>query len=141
MILLDTDHLSVLLDPRHAKHAALLDRLASADEPTAIPIIAVEEQLRGWLAQIRRARTAHKQIIPYRRLAKLLDFLSRWNMADWNESAADVFEDLRSQPIRVATQDLKIASVAIANGALLLSANLRDFARVPGLRCEDWLYT
>jgi tRNA(fMet)-specific endonuclease VapC len=35
---------------------------------------------------------------------------------------------------------LKIAAIAIANDALLLSANLRDFEQVPGLRVEDWLY-
>jgi tRNA(fMet)-specific endonuclease VapC len=35
--------------------------------------------------------------------------------------------------------DLKIAAVALTNDALLLSANLREFGRVPGLRVEDWL--
>ena len=35
--------------------------------------------------------------------------------------------------------DLKIASIALANGVLLLSANLRDFEQVPNLRVENWL--
>ena len=35
--------------------------------------------------------------------------------------------------------DIKIASIAIANDALVLSANLRDFELVPGLRVENWL--
>jgi tRNA(fMet)-specific endonuclease VapC len=35
--------------------------------------------------------------------------------------------------------DLKIAAIALANDALVLSANLREFGRVPGLRVEDWL--
>ncbi|MCX7429028.1 MAG: hypothetical protein NTW96_25805 [Planctomycetia bacterium] len=30
-------------------------------------------------------------------------------------------------------------SIALANGALLLSANLRDFEQVPNLRVENWL--
>jgi tRNA(fMet)-specific endonuclease VapC len=34
--------------------------------------------------------------------------------------------------------DLKIAAIALANDATLLSRNLSDFARVPGLRVEDW---
>ncbi len=38
-----------------------------------------------------------------------------------------------------ARLDLKIASIALSNGALLLSANLRDFEQVPHLRVEDWL--
>jgi predicted nucleic acid-binding protein len=34
---------------------------------------------------------------------------------------------------------LKIASIALEADAVLLSANLRDFERVPGLRVENWL--
>jgi tRNA(fMet)-specific endonuclease VapC len=35
--------------------------------------------------------------------------------------------------------DLKIAAIALVNDALLLTANLRDFERVPRLRIENWL--
>jgi tRNA(fMet)-specific endonuclease VapC len=35
--------------------------------------------------------------------------------------------------------DLKIAAIALVHDALLLSANLRDFRKVPGLRVESWL--
>jgi tRNA(fMet)-specific endonuclease VapC len=34
---------------------------------------------------------------------------------------------------------LKIASIALANDALLLTANRRDFEKVPGLQLENWL--
>ena len=140
MILVDTDHLSVLADPRHTQQAGLLKKIETIGEPLGIPIVSVEEQLRGWLAQIRRARTPHRQIAPYLRLAILLDFLRGWNIVDWNQSAADKFEELRSQRLRIGTQDWKIASIALANDVLLLSANLRDFGKVPELRVEDWLY-
>ena len=53
MIVLDSDRLSVLLDPRDAKHPGLLARLEAAEDPLGIPILCVEEQLRAWLAQIR----------------------------------------------------------------------------------------
>jgi tRNA(fMet)-specific endonuclease VapC len=46
---------------------------------------------------------------------------------------------LRHARIRVGTQDLRIASIALAHNALLVSANLQDFEQVPGLRVEDWL--
>jgi hypothetical protein len=37
-------------------------------------------------------------------------------------------------------QDLNVAALALVNDTLLLSANLRDFARIPKLRVADWLY-
>jgi predicted nucleic acid-binding protein len=49
------------------------------------------------------------------------------------------FADLRRQRIRIGTMDLKIACIALANDALLVTANLRDYSQVPELRCENWL--
>jgi hypothetical protein len=80
MILLDTDHLSVLTDRRAAGHAALLRRLELATESLAIPIVAAEEQCQGWLAKIARTREIHQQIAPYERLAELFDFLAEWDI-------------------------------------------------------------
>ncbi len=141
MILIDTDHLSVLSNRHSAGHSTLVQRMtSSADQEFAIPVICAEEQCRGWLALVNRARRIHDQIEPYQRLAKLIDFLSDWHLTPFDASAADEFERLRKQRIRIGTQDLKIAATAIVNEALLLTANLRDFRQVPGLRAEDWLH-
>jgi tRNA(fMet)-specific endonuclease VapC len=139
MILLDSDHVSVLIDHRDARRPALRARLDEVVENRALPIVVVEEQLRGWLAAIRRFPNVHRQITPYLRLAKALDFLLEWNIVVWNEPAADHFICLRAARIRIGTQDLKIACTALAYDALLLSANLRDFNQVPGLHVESWL--
>jgi len=53
-------------------------------------------------------------------------------MAPLTEAAADRFAMLRGQKIRIGSQDLKIAAIALAENALLLSAHLRDFQKVPG---------
>ncbi|ETX07465.1 MAG: hypothetical protein ETSY2_11025 [Candidatus Entotheonella gemina] len=34
--------------------------------------------------------------------------------------------------------DLRIASIALSRNMTVLSRNLVDFMRVPGLRVEDW---
>jgi tRNA(fMet)-specific endonuclease VapC len=62
-------------------------------------------------------------------------------MLHFDVQSANIFKALRAQKVRIGTQDLKIAAIAPANDALLLSANLRDFQQVPNLRVEDWLYT
>lgn len=140
MILLDTDHLSVLTDPRQGMRVQLLDRLHSSGEEVAIPVPAVEEQLRAWLAQVHRLVDVRRQVIPYQRLVKLIDFLGHWTIVEWDEPSANAFRRLRSEGIRIGTQDLKIAAAALVHDALLLSANLRDFKKIPGLKAEDWLY-
>jgi tRNA(fMet)-specific endonuclease VapC len=140
MILLDTDHFSVLTDARHARHQQLIAKLLDVDDQVAIPVIAVEEQLRAWLAQIHRTTDVRRQVAPYDRLIRLIAVLAEWETARWSEEAADEFARLRKARIRIGTQDLKIAALALANNALLLSANLRDFDRIPGLHVEDWIY-
>jgi tRNA(fMet)-specific endonuclease VapC len=104
-----------------------------------LPAVSVEEEFRGWLAAIRRSKKVHSQILYYTRLTGLVRFFNKWQILPFNEPAADRFEALRELRIRIGTQDLKIASIAVEANALLLSANLRDFEQVPGLRVENWL--
>jgi tRNA(fMet)-specific endonuclease VapC len=139
MILLDSDHVSFLVDPRQSLRANLISRLEDADDEACLPVVVVEEHLRGWLAEIHRLRDVHKQVVPYVRLTKLIDFVSQWNIVAWNEPAADIFKRIRRLKVRIGTQDLKIAAMALANNARLLSANLRDFEKVPGLHVENWI--
>lgn len=49
-----------------------------------------------------------------------------------------IFDEIRSQKIRIATMDLRIAAIAIANNLVLLTRNTKDFIEVPNLSIEDW---
>ncbi len=140
MILLDTDHLTVLIDERHVSNKLLTSRLASSGESSvSTTIITAEEQCKGWLAQINRVRDLREQVVAYERLAKLFEFLRNWDLVRFDLPAAEEVERLRKQRVRIGTHDLKIAAIALVNDALLLSANLRDFRRVPSLRVESWV--
>ncbi len=57
---------------------------------------------------------------------------------DFDEKAAEVFQNLKSNKIRVGTMDLKIASITIANDAILVWRNLADFEQIPDFQVEDW---
>ncbi len=140
MILLDTDHLSVFQFADHPRAVALNERLrSSAEGPYATTVISFEEQVRGWLAEVSRARKADQQVHAYQELAKLAEFFGEWHIIRFDARAAEEFARLRKQHRRLGAQDLKIAAIARVNGALLLTANLRDFGQVPGLRAENWL--
>lgn len=140
MILLDSDHLTILIHPGSERYARLSDRMtASADQNIATTIVNAEEQLRGWLAEINRYRTPHQQLSAYRGMRKYLAILRPFPLIAFDAPAADQFDRLRRMKVRIGTMDLKIASIALVHNALLLSANLRDFQHVPGLRVENWL--
>jgi tRNA(fMet)-specific endonuclease VapC len=139
MILLDTDHLSVFTDKRDPRHGRLNRRMETAADQVACTIVSVEEMLRGWLAIVHRLRVVHQQIPAYVRLGQLFQVLSEWEIVPFDESAADQFASLRRKRIHMGTMDLKIASIALVNDALLVTNNLRDYSHVPELRCESWL--
>ena len=63
MILLDTDHVSVLEMPEGERTQRLKDRLIAASDPVVgTTIISVEEQMRGWLTAIAKERQPKRQI-------------------------------------------------------------------------------
>ncbi len=70
---------------------------------------------------------------------ELVRFFAVWQIIHFYHAAADEFKRLRKHGIRIGTMDLKIASIALSHNATLISANLRDFEKVPNLRVENWL--
>lgn len=139
MIILDTDHVSALQHPEAARARTLANRLAaSPDREIVITAVSTEEQLRGWLALLNRYRELRQQAEYYERLISMIRFYNDWNVLGFDEVAQAQFVALRASGVRIGPSDLKIASVAITQKALLLSSNAKDFSRVPGLSFEDW---
>jgi tRNA(fMet)-specific endonuclease VapC len=95
--------------------------------------------MRGWMAALRRVNDPRHQIHAYAKLRQLFRFFATWQVHDWNEAAADRYDSLRRARTRVGTMDLKIASIALANDATLLTRNTHDFEKVSGLRTADWM--
>ena len=74
-----------------------------------------------------------------RKLAALFEFFATLHIAPFNVEAASRFQELRSARVKIGTMDLKTACVALAHHAILLTANRKDFEKVPGLHFENWL--
>src|SRR5437016_2730594 len=125
MILLDTDHLSIHAFAERAQHLSLASKIRQASEEVGTTIVCVTEELSGWVVAINKRSDVSDQVPLYDRLQKLWFHLRDWTIERFDERAADRFKALRKQKIRIGSQDLKIASIALVNDALLLSANLR----------------
>jgi tRNA(fMet)-specific endonuclease VapC len=141
MILIDTDHAKHLKYPESDRGRRLIERLDAlpASEVVGVAIVTVEERMRGWLATIAKEKAALRQVVGYRELIQLFEFYQAFEIVPFDEAAAQTFDELRSQRLRLGTMDLKIAATALTRNALLLSANRRDFERVPRPRVENWL--
>ena len=126
--------------PPSERRTRLVERMSLAQhERFGIPIVAVEETMRGWLAAIAKERLAQRQVPAYRELSSMFEFFATFQIAPFDRAAADRFDSLQAAKVRIATRDLKIAAICITSNALLLSANRRDFEKVSGLRFENWL--
>lgn len=139
MVILDTDHVSFLEHGGNGPGRRLLQRLDAVDpSEIATTIISYEEQTRGWLSFLAKARTISGEIDAYRRLHGHLNSICRVRVVDFDAAAATNFQRLRQLRPRLGTLDLKIAAIVLASDALLLTRNFVDFRRVPGLRLDDW---
>lgn len=138
MLLLDTDHLSLLErgGPASLPLQRRLEALPAAEIATTI--ITYEEQMRGWLARAAQAKTTTQLVTAYARLQTHIETFRGIPVIPFDTRAAAELERLRGARIRIGTMDLKIAAIALAADATLLSRNRVDFGQVPGLRCEDW---
>jgi tRNA(fMet)-specific endonuclease VapC len=138
MVLLDTDHIS-LLERGGSEGEAIRTRLRAVPlDDVATSIISYEEQGRGWLARIAQAQTIERKVLAYQELKRQLQNYCSLAVLDYDIRAAMEFERLRQVRIRVGTKDLQIAAIALVNNATLLTRNMSDFGKVPGLRMEDW---
>lgn len=139
MILLDTDHLTVLQVRAGERYARLIVRLAESMEPLATTVVNVEEQARGWLAVITREKRIDRQVRAYGEFAELFERFRAFTIVRFDEAAAAAYAAVRKGRGHIGMRDMKIAATAISRDALLLTANSSDFAAIPGLRFENWL--
>lgn len=135
IFLLDTDHVS--LDQRG--HPRVRSQVhAFGAEQVVISIITVEEQMRGWLAAIRASTTPESRALAYQRLRMSVEYSASFTVLDYTVQADVLVRDLRKQGLRIGTQDLRIAAIALLYGATLVTRNNADFQQVPGLVMMDW---
>jgi tRNA(fMet)-specific endonuclease VapC len=138
MIAFDTDVLKEILlgNPTFAASAATIP-----PREQAVPVVVIEEILRGRLQVIRQAEAGTARVnMPraYDLFEQTLRDMQQVTVLSYTPHADTLYLQWRHQRIRVGTHDLRIAAICVAHEATLISRNRPDYTRVPGLQVEFW---
>jgi tRNA(fMet)-specific endonuclease VapC len=126
LYILDTDHLTLY---RHGQPAVV---------QLAITVVTVEEQLSGWYAQLRQARTPEKLTRAYAGLFDVAEMLRRIRVLPFPAPAVEQYLALKKKLPRLGKLDLAIAAIVLHYQGTLVTRNRQDFAQIPHLLLEDW---
>ena len=139
MFLLDTDHIIILQDQEQPAFGKLGQRMAKHSAAVFFcSVVSFHEQLLGANAYVNRARAALGIVDGYDLFLQLLAFYVAVQVTPFDAAAAAMFGSLRTQKVRISTMDLRIAATALSRQLTVLTRNLRDFDKVPGLLVADW---
>ena len=138
MIAFDADILSDIWagDPELTRRAAEVPVYEQV-----VPVVVVEEMLRGRLNSIRQAEAGKSKLSierAYEFLEETLVAFKQLVILSYSPQAQALYESWRRQKISVGTHDLRIAAICVSHSTKLVTRNLRHFAQVPGLDFEVW---
>ncbi|HOV20582.1 type II toxin-antitoxin system VapC family toxin [Ottowia sp.] len=128
--LLDTNIVIYVLKRRPIE---VLETFNANAERMAISAITLAELMHG----------AEKSRHVEQNLATVEDFCSRLEVLPYGAKAAQHYGSIRAalekQGLPIGVNDLHIAAHARSEGLALVTNNLGEFARVPGLVMENWV--
>jgi tRNA(fMet)-specific endonuclease VapC len=118
-------------------HAAIEEKLSGReDEEFFLSVISASELLHG----VHRAKAPD---VRARRAAFVEAVLSRFPLLSIDLPTArthsQLWAELASTGKMIGPHDLWIAAACIAHGLSLVTGNVREFQRVPGLAIESWV--
>ena len=106
------------------------------EEDVFISVISASELLHG----VHRATTAR---IRAHRSAFVEAILKNFPIIDLDletaRSHAQLWSDLESRGLMIGVHDSWLAATCLAHDLTLITSNLREFKRVPGLKVERWV--
>ena len=135
LYLLDTNIFSLYL----RRDPIVTSRLnAMRLEDVAVSIITVEEVLTGWFTRIHRAKSRADIAYCYQQASVAVAALAQVRIIAYTEMAIVRYEMLKAMKLNVSGNDLRIAAIALEFDGIVVTQNVRDFERIPGLIIEDW---
>jgi tRNA(fMet)-specific endonuclease VapC len=128
--LLDTN---VIIGILRRRHVGLLRRYAAVPRSDLCTSTIVKAEL--FYGSLRSAKPAQNRAVQER-------FLKGLPSHDFDDDAVEHYIRLRaaleSTGTPIGSMDMLLAAIALANGFVLVTRNVRELSRVPGLQYEDW---
>lgn len=138
MIAFDTDVMTEVL----LGNVAFVERATAIPaSEQAVPVIVLEEVMRGRLNMIRQAEAGKTNVSitrAYELFEQTFEDFRRLHVLSYTSQSDSFYRQWRQQGIRVGTHDLRIGAVCLAHAATLVSRNRQDFELIPGLMVEFW---
>lgn len=138
MIAFDTDVLTEIL-LGNASYSARASTIPAHEQ--TVPVIVVEEIIRGRLNIIRQAEANNAKISlerAYDLFEETFRDFQQLYILSYTPQADQIYRQWRQEKVRVATHDLRIAAICVAHRATLISRNRQDYAQIPGLTVQFW---
>ena len=129
MFVLDTN---TVLDYFKGKGRVAERLLAIAPREIALPAITVYEVWVGVLGS-QNPKRRREQFEAFLSVVEILPF-----DAEASRRAAELRNKLERAGEAIGPLDTLIAATALANGGVLVTRNVREFTRVPGLKFVNW---
>lgn len=139
MILLDTDTLThFAYGKTNVRH-----QIESLDnqEQLAIAVITRYEILRGRAENLLKAANEQELQQAATRFRQSEELITSFTVVEFDANSISNFERLRNDRNlnKMRRADMLIACIALAHNALLITRNIKDFYKVPGLRIDNWV--
>jgi predicted nucleic acid-binding protein len=138
MIILDTDTVT-LYALGHEKVGTKVDEHGGPDQ-LAVAIITRMEILRGRFDSILKAADEGQLRLAMQRFQEAEDLLNSFLTVPVDDTATQQFTTLQQhkKAKKMKRADMLIACIALAQKALLVTRNVKDYKDVPGLLLENW---
>jgi tRNA(fMet)-specific endonuclease VapC len=133
MICIDTNVAIAAINRRPPGVRQRLELALADGAPIGLPAIVLFEL---WFGVVRSARREQNVTMLGAFLSLNFEQLP-FEAADARE-AGEIRQALERAGTPIGPYDVLIAAQARRHGAVLVTANAREFTRVAGLRCEDW---
>lgn len=138
MIAFDTNVLTEIL----AGNDSIIARATAIPvNQQAVPVIVIEEIIRGRLNVIRQAEAGKAKVgleRAYELFQETFSDTRRLQILAYTSQAESLYQQWKHHGIHVSTHDLRIAAICVAHNTKLITRNRWDFERIPGLAVEFW---